>query len=90
MQSKLAAINAVAHVNGAHMQGLVEVVYNMFQAILYSSIVYFMVGFSSSAGEPALFHSPASSLDVGGSGSHEPRQCVAYIVQHLGSVLNCL
>ncbi|EIE25913.1 ATP-binding cassette transporter [Coccomyxa subellipsoidea C-169] len=30
--------------------GLVEVMYNMFQAILYSSIVYFMVGFSSSAG----------------------------------------
>ena len=42
---------SVAQLYGAHAQGLVEVMYNIFQALLYSSIVYFMVGFSSSAGE---------------------------------------
>jgi hypothetical protein len=31
-------------------QGLVEVVYNAFQALLYSTIVFFMVGFDINAG----------------------------------------
>ena len=33
------------------MQGFVEVMYNLFQALIYSSIVYFMVGFANDAGE---------------------------------------
>ncbi len=52
------------------MQGFVEVLYNLFQALLYSSIVYFMVGFASDAGKDAtstsyelfLLHMLGSSL----------------------------
>lgn len=35
----------------AAAQGLVEILYNTVQALLYSSIVYFMVGFDISVGE---------------------------------------
>ena len=36
------------------MQGMVEALYNLVQSLMYSAIVFFMVGFDISAGERVL------------------------------------
>ena len=50
------------------VQGLVEALYNLVQAVLYSVIVYFMVGFDLNAGAPCLpipSHKPCTICNGG-------------------------
>ena len=44
------------------MQGLVEALYNLVQSLLYSVVVYFMVGFDLSIGAHFLYFSPRPPL----------------------------
>lgn len=60
-----------AHSRALVLQGLVEALYNLVQSLLYSVVVYFMVGFDLSVGAQSLPLPSLTSL------------CTGLAVQHL-------